>query len=155
MILQSRGLIKSRDKLNTLHICFFTVLPLYMCHLYSCLKLFYNFFCCYRKTHRKTSVSESLFNKVAEIESTTLLKREYGGSILLWIFRNFTARFKSEMSLNYTIFEHVKLKILTGQRDTYGNKINIKRICKFCLCLQYRYKSNVNETSSGPLCLDI
>ena len=39
-------------------------------------------FCKCRKTHRKTSVAESLFNKVADLHAT-LLKRESDTAVLL------------------------------------------------------------------------
>ena len=43
----------------------------------------------FRKIHRKTPVSESLFNKVAGLRPATLLKKVSGTVAFLWILRNF------------------------------------------------------------------
>ena len=54
---------------------------------YSCPKEFNkNRICC--KIHRKTPVSESLFNKLLGCSSTTLSKRDLGTSVFLWIEEN-------------------------------------------------------------------
>ena len=46
---------------------------------------------CFRNIHRKTPVLESLFNKVADLETwrpATLSKRDSTTSVFLWILRN-------------------------------------------------------------------
>ena len=43
----------------------------------------------FRKIHRKTHVSESLFNKFADLRPATLLKKDSGTGVFLRILRNF------------------------------------------------------------------
>ena len=54
-------------------------------------KVFYNKRCSLKfwKIHRKTPVPESFFIEVAGLKPATLLKRDSGTGVFLWILRNF------------------------------------------------------------------
>ena len=66
----------------------------------------------------KTPVLESLFNKVACLRSSTLLKRDSNTGVLLWILRNF----QEQLFLKKTFGEYFCMTSLYTKKNNTKNK---------------------------------